>query len=295
MKTMTYSFFRRLLVAAASLLTAFTVSPSAINAAPTSAAYSVHVSGRGSPVFLIPGLGCSGEVWADTVKKLELSHECHVFTLAGFGGQPPIAGEFLSTMENALADYLRSHSEAHPTLVGHSLGGLLALKLAAENPDRVASVVVVDSLPFYAATQPGATPENARQYSVGLRTAMEQQSRDAFLAGARQGLPWLVANEAARQRVFSWMETSDQATVARAMADVIAADARADVGRVKCPLLLIEAGGGPGAVPAELFTEQYSAARLLTRVRVGDAHHFVMLDQPERFLRELELFLSARP
>lgn len=282
---------RRSLFSAAAMLLAF--APARIHAA--TAPYSVKVTGQGAPVFFIPGLGCSGEVWTETVKSLAPMHACHVFTLAGFAGQPPVEGEFLATMEEALGNYLAAHASPKPTLVGHSLGGLLAVKLAAKFPHLVARVIVVDSLPFYAGAQPGATPESARQLAAGLRITLEKQPHDVFLAGVRQGLPIMVNGDAPQALISGWLETSDQATVVRAMTDIIATDARAEVGRISCPLLLIEAGAGPGAVPTELYAQQYAAARALTRVRVNDAKHFVMFDQPERFLSELRKFLPKQP
>lgn len=291
MKTALLLSLRHSLFAAAVLLLAF----AAGHADAATAHYSVKVTGQGAPVFFIPGLGCSGEVWSETVKSLVPTHACHVFTLAGFAGQPPVEGEFLATMEEALGNYLAAHASPKPTLVGHSLGGLLAVKLAARFPDLVAGVVVIDSLPFYAGAQPGATPESARLFAAGLRTTLEKQPRDVFLAGIRQGLPMMVTGDGPQAVVLGWMEASDQGTVARAMTDIIATDARADVGRVACPLLLVEAGAAPGAVPTELYAQQYAGARALTRVRVSDAKHFVMLDQPERFLGELRKFIPKQP
>ncbi len=295
MKTIPFPSFQRLWFPAAALLLAFAVSGAHAGTPTNPAAFSVHVSGHGTPVLLIPGLGCSGEVWAETVKSLESSHECHVFTLAGFGGQPPVAGEFLSTMEQALGDYPTAHASPKPAIVGHSLGGLLAIKLSAKFPDLVSRVIIVDSLPFLSGAQPGATPEGARHYAAGLRAAMEQQSHEVFSTGIRQGLPRLVTTPAAQGIVFSWMQASDQATVVHALSDIIATDARADISHITCPVLLVEAGADPGAVPVELFAQQYSSARLLTRVRISDAQHFVMLDQPARFTNELNTFLAPAP
>ena len=49
--------------------------------------FEVEVHGAGSPVLLVPGLSCSGEVWDQTVTALEGRHEVHVLSLAGFAGR----------------------------------------------------------------------------------------------------------------------------------------------------------------------------------------------------------------
>jgi len=92
-------------------------------AAPRS--FSVEVHGRGSPVLLIPGLACGGEVWAQTVDRYQASHELHVLTLAGFAGQKPIEAPSLSTVRSELAAYIREHRLERPIVVGHSLGGFV--------------------------------------------------------------------------------------------------------------------------------------------------------------------------
>ena len=48
-----------------------------------------------------------------------------------------------------------------PSIIGHSLGGLIALEVAAANPDAIGRLLIVDALPFYALTiNPGATVEH---------------------------------------------------------------------------------------------------------------------------------------
>lgn len=285
------SFFRRAVFSAsASLLLAL----AAVNGLAETKGLSVEVRGAGPAIVLIPGLGCSGAVWKTTVDDLAVDHTCHVVTLAGFGGEPPAAtGPFLDGAENAIKTYLETHHLEKPVIIGHSLGGLLTLRLAAHLQPAPAAAIVVDSLPFYAGMQPGATPETARQFAEMMRAQMEKQPREAFLQTSKQSAALLVRAEADRELVAEWMSKSDQSTVARAMAEVIAFDGRPLVSKVACPVLVLEAGLAPGAVPEEVYNDQYAALREGKRIRFPDARHFVMLDQPKRFLQEIHSFLQA--
>lgn len=47
----------------------------------------VEVTGKGQPILLLPGFTVPGEVWKPLVKVLEKKYECHIVTLAGFGGK----------------------------------------------------------------------------------------------------------------------------------------------------------------------------------------------------------------
>src|SRR5580658_8822741 len=76
-------------------------------------AFSVKVTGKGAPMILIPGLACSGEVWDSTVAHFQNRYECHVLTLAGFAGQPPIKPPMLEAVRAQLADYIRAKKLDH--------------------------------------------------------------------------------------------------------------------------------------------------------------------------------------
>ena len=72
-----------------------------IAAADDTRAFRVHVSGTGRPVLLIPGLASSGGTWTTTVAHLNDRCTCHVLTLAGFAGTPPVGGPVFDTVRFA--------------------------------------------------------------------------------------------------------------------------------------------------------------------------------------------------
>ena len=53
-------------------------------------AIQVEVTGEGSPLLLIPGFTVPGESWNTVVEALQNDYQCHVVTIAGFGGKKPI-------------------------------------------------------------------------------------------------------------------------------------------------------------------------------------------------------------
>ena len=121
--------------------------------APTAsfAAGSVHVDqyGSGTPALvLIPGLTDLGKVWDSTVARYQGSHAIYVLTLPGFGGQPKVAAPLLDTVVRDIAAFLPRTGK--PVVIGHSLGGILAIRLAEEHSDLIAGAVAVDGLPVFA-------------------------------------------------------------------------------------------------------------------------------------------------
>src|SRR3546814_6870912 len=74
-------------------------------------------------------------------------------------GQPAIASDaFLDAMRERVLAYVDAQKLASPVVIGHSLGGLLALKMALQSPQTFSRLIIVDSLPFFPAAQnPAAT------------------------------------------------------------------------------------------------------------------------------------------
>src|SRR5205823_14931808 len=94
------------------------------------------------------GMSSSGDSWTRTVADFQDRYPCHILPLAGFADQPPIHGPLLSAVVDDLAAYIEQHHLENPVIVGHSLGGNIALDLASHHPALVGPVVIVDSLPF---------------------------------------------------------------------------------------------------------------------------------------------------
>ena len=106
--------------------------------------------GEGRAIIMIPGLASSGTTWDATVKHLSAHYRCLELTLAGFVGVPAIPGPLLTEARDQIAQYIRDNHLERPVIMGHSLGGSIALDLAAHYPDLVGPVIIVDSLPFFA-------------------------------------------------------------------------------------------------------------------------------------------------
>jgi pimeloyl-ACP methyl ester carboxylesterase len=119
-------------------------------AAQNTTSFRVQVTGSGRPILLIPGLASSGDTWTTTVAHLSGRFTCYVLTLAGFAGTAPIDGPLFPTVRRDLAKYIREHHLDKPIVIGHSLGGMLAMELATDHPDLVGPLVIVDGMPFLA-------------------------------------------------------------------------------------------------------------------------------------------------
>lgn len=268
-------------------------------AAPT--AFQVEVTGQGRPLILIPGLASSGEVWQSTVARLcgpQAGRQCHVLTLAGFAGAAPIAGDLLAQAEQQLSDYIAAHKLGQPTILGHSLGGFLALKLAIDHPQQTGKLVILDSLPALGAIQmPAATPEQLQAMSQQMQAAMRAQDAASASASQRRSVAGMATAPADVERIIGWGQRSDKDTVINAMGSLMATDLRQDVARISSPTLVLGTwiaykDFAPRAAIEQTFRSQY-AQLPGARIEMADtARHFIMYDQPDWMFGRIEQFLN---
>ena len=262
--------------------------------------FTVRVVGKGRPMLLIPGLGCPGAVWDETVAHYQRQYQCHIISLAGFGGQAPaapLADPLLPAVRDQLLAYISTQKLQQPTVVGHSLGGFLALALSVARPDAIGPLVIVDSLPFLAAIQnPAATAETAKPMADNMRKQMRQGHQP--VATQRQMVAGMVTDTARQALVARWGTASDAPTVAQAMYDLYTIDLRADIARIKQPVLVLGAWaayaqyGSTKESTRAIYTQQY--ARLpQVRIEMSEAgRHFLMYDDTAWFLAQTDAFLK---
>lgn len=261
----------------------------------------VQVSGKGRPLILIPGLTCSGEVWDGAVARYQDRFECHVVTLGGFAGQPRYEGPFLDTARDALLAYIRAHQLESPVVVGHSLGGVLAMQVAIAAPRETGPLVIMDALPFLGgAGRPGATAETARAAMAPFREMLRRQSQEQYAAYQANAphLKEMVTSPADLARVTDWAAKSDHLAVADAMFEVSTVDLRPQLDRIQSPVLVLGTWYGMRRFSARAaidstFRSQFAALPRATVALADSARHFVMLDAPEWTWTQVDRFIVA--
>ncbi len=261
-------------------------------------AFKAEVTGQGKPIIFIPGLASSGEVWNGTVQRFCGPNQCHVLTLAGFAGQAAIEQPLLPAVEEELAAYISANKLEKPTIVGHSLGGFVALKLASDHPDKVGRLVIVDSLPALGATQmPDITPDQMKAMAARMRDGMLAQDEAARAAAQRRTVGSMATAPADVERIIGWGKQSDRSTVASAMYQLMSSDLRGDVARIKAPTLVLGTwiafkDYAPRAAIAETFKAQYAKLDGAQIELADTARHFIMYDDPEWMYARMEQFLK---
>ena len=257
--------------------------------------FGVRVTGHGPPMILIPGLASSADVWATTVAHEQARFTCHVLELPGFAGRPPIAAPMLPAVRDALAGYIRAHHLDHPVIVGHSLGGFVALDLARMYPDLAGRLIIVDMQPFMpAATSPGATAESMRAAADTMRTYVMSLTDAAFEQLQRDRLPKMITDPAKQEVALGWAMRSDRAAFIEALIELMTTDLRPQLGTITAPTLVIGTWTGWGGSREDSereYAQQYAALHGAKLVVADTAKHFVMFDDPAFLFAQMDNFL----
>jgi pimeloyl-ACP methyl ester carboxylesterase len=260
---------------------------------------------HGQPVILIPGLQGGPWVWQRTIAQLQKDHVVYAVTLAGFDGMPAPSdgGNLFDRADASLLQLIERQKIDQPVLVGHSLGGTLALRFAGEHPRLVAGVVAVDGLPIF----PGM-----ERVGAGQRQAMAAQLQQQMASATpeqfqTQTLDYMqkigVIDPKLATRYAPMNARSDIQASAQYMAEDLAFDGRAGLKNATVPILEISPYNAPDfSHPPMMMSEAQKAAyyqSLLANapnakvVSISPSRHFAMLDQPEKFQQALDDFLKA--
>ncbi len=262
-------------------------------------------AGSGPPLLLLHGIGNNCQTWAGVIGRLAESHTVLAPDLLGHGDSDKPRGDYSSAAyANGMRDLLSVLDIEKATVVGHSLGGGIALQFAYQFPERCERLALVGSgglgpemsVGLRAATLPGA------QLVLGALTGISGPLRLGFGALDRVG------QLAGLQRVRDLAEAGDALL---ALKDVEArraflrtlrgvADARGQAVTAldrlylanAVPMLVIWGSRDP-IVPA-LHAEAVRTLVPTARVEVfPGAGHWPHLDDPERFCDVLLDFVAT--
>ena len=104
--------------------------------------------GSGEPLIILHGLFGTLDNWQTIAKQLAQEYTVFILDLPNHGRSPHTEGVFdYEIMADALAVFLQEHWIYETRLVGHSMGGKLAMQFALSHPDVVKKLVVVDIAP----------------------------------------------------------------------------------------------------------------------------------------------------
>lgn len=242
----------------------------------------VTVRGSGRDVLLIPGLASGPGIWNGVTGQMPgyRWHLVHVRGFAGLAADANGSGPVVQPVADEIARYIAAAGLRRPAVVGHSMGGTLAMMQGLKG--LASRVMVVDMLPAGAAMVGGT--------ANGMGYLADQLSQ--YFTGTAAGRRYLA--EIVAQAPGA--EGSNPEVIATALRDLANTDLGPQLGRIGVPMSVVYAVGADQAQSVEItrrFRAAYAAKKDAKLMPIGPSGHVVMADQPTRFNAALGNFLKG--
>lgn len=248
------------------------------------------VEGNGPPVLLIHGVGARLDNWDGAAAVLARNFKVVRYDLRGHGKSSKVPGpyslEMFSDDAAALLDHL-GIARAH--VAGHSLGGMIAITLSCQHPQRVDRLAVLSAAAGRTEEERRKVMERIALIAAGIagdhfKNSLSRWFTDEF----RAANPELMEQYAARNK------ENDPACYAAAYTVLATGEVGPDLPHVKAPTLVVTGEHDLGSNPRmSRFIHAGIAGselRILPRLR-----HSILIEAPRTVAGLLEPFFQGRP
>ncbi len=236
------------------------------------------IAGSGSPVLVLHGWGASIEAVHPIVTGLASVATVHALDLPGFGqSEPPPRPWGVEDYQAFVAAFMDALAIEAPTIVAHSNGGRIAIRMAATEPTRASKLVLVDS----AGIRPRRTLRWYRR--VGMAKIGKYAAR--FLGSPGERLRARLVGRAASADYLAAGEMRPT------LVKLVNADLRPFMPAIGVPTLLVW-GSKDSDTPVAAAQEMERLIPDAGLVVLEGAGHFSYLDQPARFARIVSHFIA---
>ena len=238
--------------------------------------------GRGEALLYLHGAGGNGSFFGPLAERLARNHSPVAFDFPGHarsGGLDSLGSiERMASFAGAVSDKL---GLARPVLVGHSMGGAVALRYALDRPDGVRALLLIGSFPRLAI--PDERVEQVRRVTAGKER--RQFTREAYSPST--------PGEIVRRGIMEDMKTDPRA----GLGDTLACrdwDVGDGLANIRVPALVI-IGEDELPILRDAADELARGIPNARKISIPKAGHMVHFEQPDATAEAVEAFLAELP
>ncbi len=255
-------------------------------------AFKSEVFGNGNPIIFLPGFTCPGSVWGETIANLESKNEIHLISYAGFNGNEPIEMPWYESIKNELILYIKDKELKDVRIVGHSMGGSLAIDIAAALPIQIRRILLVDAIPNMREIIMPEVPVESLIYDSPYNLQMIEMEDNEFKSMAGMMASNMTLTQEKIPLLTQWILEADRETYVYGFTDLLKLDLTIVLPQIKAKTLILGASFPDVKTAISNFEKQYVGLSNKTIEMVSDTKHFIMFDQPEWFYKKVNAFLA---
>ena len=243
-------------------------------------------AGEGPPLVLLHGIGASRRDWDFNVPAFARAYRVITPDLRGFGLSEKSGNYGVATFASDVWELLERLGIDRFDLIGHSMGGAVALQMAADQPQRIARLVAADTLPSFQANTFG------KRILFAYRYLMMGVFGPQRLAGAVAAKLFpLPEQQALRERATAGGLANDRTVYLETLNQLLGWNVLQQLHKLVMPVLVLAAEHDYFPVAdAEAFVEALPQGQL--KVFAG-MHHAVPLEAPDEFNTAVLSFLAG--
>jgi pimeloyl-ACP methyl ester carboxylesterase len=235
------------------------------------------------PLVLIHGWCCDHGHFAPQAEHFSRRHRVVSVDLRGHGASDAPSGPYpMRSLADDVAWLARELGLHRPVLVGHSMGGLVALNLAVQHPELPAAIVLLDS--------PLLPPEGLLPDLPGTLAELKGPGHRAFQRQFVDEQLFLASDDPARRRrIVDEMSAAPQHVMASCFEEMFAFDHEAVAAACRVPMLYVAA--------ENLLSDLGRLRSIRPEVVLGrtvGVGHFHQLEAPDQVNPMIERFLATR-
>jgi len=259
-------------------------------------------SGKGPPLVILHGLYGSSDNWISIARMLEGRFTIFIPDLRNHGYSPHTSTHTYQDMTDDLFQFYNDHQIIKATILGHSMGGKLAMMFAAEYPEMVSGLIVAD-----------IAPKNYNSENITFKTVLEHEmilglmeELNLVAVTSRKEIDYFLSDKLKESTLRQFLlknihrnkegyfEWKINVPVLKYALNSITSEVNSDWFEDRTPILNYPVtfirGVNSDYISDQDFTELkkiYPEARLIS---IPDAGHWLHAEQPEKFV---EAVLSA--
>ena len=241
--------------------------------------------GRGSPalIFLHYFAG-SSRSWTHVVASLVNARRCIRLDVPGFGRSPPLAGFSVHQVAQVVAAQVAGLNLESYILVGHSMGGKLAMACAAARPPGLSGLVLVAPSP------PTPEPMDDHERRRLLGSHGDRASAESTVHSiTRRPLLWEDIATCVEDNLLTtpeawrwWLEDGSRENIA------------SEVGLINCPVLVLVGSEDPVIPPSVIMTEVLPRIESEKYIEIAGAGHLLPLEAAQEISHAIEAFAEQQ-